>query len=246
MSLPAKADTLNEPWFSITMPYGYYVTSDGPLTNLPYEPNFPSEMNETNSVSEQHMIVLNITQSVDITELSVDAQFEYLQIDVSSDKELIETMRFVVGTYITNDFNVSEVFQGFMFMRNEWFDTSDFNMMKYGGGGGLSRPSWTQDTSILWPEGGASSGTISSSSSSGVVDLLREAETVSISIHRIGWVTFSGNSTTVTYANNELLDQIQLEKYGEEGWLYNNLIPEEELATVDLLRPVPFEELLPH
>ena len=142
MATPAKADTLNEPWFSITMPYGYYVTSDGPLTNIPWEAPWESELNETNSVSEQHTIFLNITQSVDTTELPVDAQFEYLQIDVSSDKELIETMRFVVGTYLTNDFNVSEVFQGFMFTRNEWFDTSDFNLMKYGGGGGLSGCSW--------------------------------------------------------------------------------------------------------
>jgi hypothetical protein len=58
-------------------------------------------------------------------------------------------------------------------------------------------------------------------------------------------VTFSGNSTVVTLTNNELVDQIQLEKYGEEGWLYNNLVPEDELATIDLMRPVPFEELLP-
>ena len=59
MSATAKAETSSEPWFSINVPYSYWTTSDGPL-NYPGIP-FPNEstMNETNSVSEQHMIVLN-------------------------------------------------------------------------------------------------------------------------------------------------------------------------------------------
>ncbi|MQY62573.1 hypothetical protein GH146_04750 [archaeon] len=239
MSATAKADTSNEPWFSINIPYAYWVTSDGPL-EMPFEPNYPDgfEMNETNSVSEQHMLVLNITLNDDTAKQPVDAQFEYYQIDVSSDKELIGTMRWVVGTNINSSFNVSGILGSFSFMRNEWFDTRNFDTRKYGGGGGLTRPDWTPGLSMLWPMAGAGSGTIGSSGSSGVVSILREAETVFISIYRIGWVTFSGNSTTVTYANNELVEQVQLEKFGEEGWLYNNLIPEEELATADLTDPI--------
>jgi len=57
-------------------------------------------------------------------------------------------------------------------------------------------------------------------------------------MYRVGIVTFSGNSTTVTLTNNELVDQIQLEKYGEEGFLYNDLVPDEELAEIDLLKPI--------
>ncbi len=41
----------------------------------------------------------------------------------------------------------------------------------------------------------------------------------------------------VTLANNEIVDQIQLDKYGEDTFLYNNLVPEDELSTIDLLRP---------
>jgi hypothetical protein len=75
-----------------------------------------------------------------------------------------------------------------------------------------------------------------------LVSGLREAETLSITVYRIGWVTFSGNSTAVTLSNNEIVDQIKLEKFGD-GWLYNTLVPEDELAEIDLLHPVPFEEL---
>jgi hypothetical protein len=42
-------------------------------------------------------------------------------------------------------------------------------------------------------------------------------------------------------ANNELVSQIQLEKFAD-GFLYNNLVSEEDLSTIDLLHPVSFEE----
>ena len=115
--------------------------------------------------------------------------------------------------------------------------------MKFGGGG-LLRYNWTAGLSILWPETGSGSDTIGGSSTSILVDTIREAETLFITVHRIGWVTFTGNSTIVTLANNEIVDQIQLEKFGD-GFLYNNLVPEDELSTIDLLRPVSFKDLLP-
>ena len=248
MSATAKAETSPEPWFSVDMPYAYWMTKDGPI-DYSSNPLFPDDLfddfgdlNETNSVSEQHHIVLNFTLNVDTAKQPVDARLEYYQIDVSSDKEFIETKHWVIGTYNNSSFNVSSLLTDFHFMRGEWFDSDTFDPMKDGGGGGLLRPNWASGLSILWPGGGSSCATIGHSN---VVSALREAETVVLSLYRIGGVTFSGNSTEVTLANKELINQIQLEKYGEEGWLYNNLVPEDELATVDLLRPVPFEELLP-
>jgi hypothetical protein len=241
MSGTAKAETGPEPWFSINIPYAYWVTSDGPL-DYNYSIPFPSSMNETNSVSEQHMIALNLTLTGDPKEQPVDAQVELYRIVVSSDKELIETINWEVVTNSNSSFNVTDLLSSFHFMRNDWFDTDTFDPMKLGGGGGLTRQNWTLGLSILFPEGGSGSGTVGSSSTSRVVSALREAETIAISIYRIGIVTLSGNSTVVTLANNELVNQIELEKFGEEGWLYNNLVPEDELATVNLLRPVPFED----
>ena len=231
-----KADISNEPWFSIDIPYSYWVTSDGVLDH-PGEP-IDWAGNETDYVSEQHMIVLNITLNTDTTNQPVDAQFEYYQIDVSSDKGLIENMHWTVGTNSNPGFNISGLIGSFSFMRNEWFDTSNFEITKYGGGGGFSMANWTTGFSKLWPQAGAGTGTIDRSGSSSTVSMLREAETIFIKIHRIGWVTFSENTTQVTLANNELVADIQLEKYGEEGWLYNNLVPEEELSTVDLTDPI--------
>jgi hypothetical protein len=234
MSKTAKAETSPEPWFSVDIPYAYWVTKDGLLDDF-YE-HFPSfgDANETNSVSEQHHILLNFTLNVDTTKQPIDG-LEYYQIDVRSDKEYIETKHCVMATN-------HSLFTEFHFKRDEWFDTDTFDRMKDGGGGGLSTENWSPGLSVLWPAGGSSCATVGHSN---VVSALREAETVTISLYRIGWVTFSGDSAVVTLANKELITEVQLEKYGEEGWLYNNLIPDDELATVDLLRPVPFEELNP-
>jgi hypothetical protein len=241
MSGTVKAETGPEPWFSVDIPYSYWVTSNGPLDYS--HTTIPSSMVDSNSVSVRSLVALNVTLTADPAEKHVDAQVEYYQIDVSSDKEHIETIAFVVGTNSERSFNVSNLLSSFQFTRNDWFDTANFDPMKYGGGGGLAIQNWTSGTSIFFPAGSSGTGTIGGSSTYREVTALRGAETLIISVYRIGFATLSDNSTEVTLTNNQLINQIQLEKYGEEGWLYNNLIPQDELATVNLLRPVPFEEL---
>lgn len=248
MSATAKAETSNEPWFSINIPYAYWMTKDGPIdySNNSLFPNDPFDdfkLNETNSVSEQHIAILNLTLNIDTANEPVDGRVEYYQIDLSSDKELIETMHFFIGTNSNSSFTFHDLLDNIHFMRNDWFDTDQFNP-KFGGGGGLLKYNWTAGFSRLWPEGGAGEGTLVGSGTARRVSALREAETLSITVYRLGWATFTGNSTMFTSANNEVVDQIRLEKFGEEGWLYNNLIPEDELATTNLIRPIPFE-LLP-
>ncbi len=200
MTATAKADTINEPWFSIDMPYAYWVTSDGPLDN-DYGISFQSdsdtnqtdaqtwlnltitnntltainttgppsvgvqtgfELNETNSVSEQHMLTLNLTLNVDTTNEASEGRVEYYQIDLSSDKELIETMRFFIGTNSDSSFTFNDLLDDIHFFRQDWFDTDQFNP-KFGGGGGLLKYNWTVGSSRLWPEGGGGTGTLGGS-----------------------------------------------------------------------------------
>jgi len=111
------------------------------------------------------------------------------------------------------------------------------------GGGGVMNPDWTPGFSIQFPDGGG--GTRSTNNpivgqniTTPLVSALREAETLFITVRRIGWITFSANSTVVTLADNEIVAQIQLDKLGEATFLYNNLVPEEELANIDLMRPI--------
>jgi len=233
MSATAKAEASSEPWFSINMPYAYWMTKNGSIDYTHLDPQLDFDFDETRMVSEKHMIVLNLTLDANIKNEPDGARMEYYQIEVTTDKGAVENMHFTVGTASNSSFEHED----FHFMRDDWFDTEVFDPL-YGGGGGFMRYNWTAGLSILFPEAGSGSGTIGTSGTSRVVSALREAETVFITVYRIGWVTFTDNSTIVTLANNEIVDQIQLEKFGEEGWLYNDLVPEDELATVDLLDPI--------
>jgi hypothetical protein len=242
MSATAKAETSNESWFSITVPYSYWMTKNGTLEDV--FSGFHEDLDETRMVSHQELLAFNITLNVDTTNELSDARIEYYQIDLTSDTGLIQTMHLSVGTNTKPSITREDIpfgIETFHFMRDDWFDTLPFT--PYGGGGGILRLNWTAGVSMLWPMGGSGSGTLDSNDKPGLVSGLRAAETLSITVYRIGWVTFSGNSTTVTLTNKDIVDQIQLEKYGEESWLYNTLVPEDELAEIDLLHPVSFEEL---
>ena len=114
---------------------------------------------------------------------------------------------------------------------------------KHSGGGGVMKPDWPPGYSITSPSGGG--GTYATTDpiagqnlTTPLVSALREAETLFITVRRIGWITFSANSTVVTLADNEIVAQIQLDKLGEATFLYNNLVPEEELANIDLMFPI--------
>lgn len=221
----------SEPWFSINIPYSYWMTKDGKLDGVDVDP----AIDESTLVSSQYLIALNLTLNVDTTDYPADARIEYFQIDVTSDKGPVETRSWFVGTVLNvNSFSFVDFIKNFHFSRDEWFDTDTFDI--HHRNGGMVQNNWAAGLSLLWRVGSAGSGTIRTSSTSNLVSALREAETLSISVRRVGDVTFTANSTLVTLANNELVEQVQLEKFGE-GFLYNNIVPEEELSTIDLTRP---------
>ena len=249
MTATAKADPSSKSWFSISMPYAYLTVYDGPLkwsSDYPFQWLEPNE--EEYSVSHQYIMFLNTTLDDIPTTEPFDARVEYYQLKISSDLEPIMDMNWFVGIYSNGSFNFESFLEDFHFALGDWFDTAEFDNST--GGGGVLCYNWTVGVSKLLQEGG--SGCYSTNDpiagqnlTTPLVSAIREAETLFITIHRIGWVTFAGNSTVVTLANNEIVDQIQLDKYGEDAFLYNNLVPEDELPTIDLLRPIPFEQLYP-
>jgi len=241
MSATVKAETSDSSWFSIDMPYAYYIASEGPLANPPVEFPWYSEMNETNSVNVKHNIFTNTTLIVDPKTEDVDGRVEYYLTEVKSDKELIKNIHWYVGTNANSSFSFDGLLDTIHFMRDDWFDTDLF--LKTASGGYILY-NWTVGFSQLGGDKGSSTtSTIGTeetkyqgSPTSGTFSALREAETLTITLYRKGWTTFTGNSTIFTSANNEIVGQIQLEKYGD-GFLYNDMIPEDQLSTIDLWNP---------
>lgn len=134
-------------------------------------------------------------------------------------------------TFGPEDFNFSNSTDG------------DSSIPKPIGGGGVLKADWPPGYSVTTQSGGG--GTYSTTNpiagqnlTTPLVSALREAETLFITVRRIGWITFSANSTVVELADNEIVVQIQLDKLSEATFLYNNLVPEEELANIDLAYPL--------
>ncbi len=88
------------------------------------------------------------------------------------------------------------------------------------------------------PISGSSSGAVGDNSTSKLVDALRQAQVLYIDVSRQGWVTYHDSTAQVTLANTEVLQHIQLDRYGEEGFLYNNFFAPEELSQIDLASPM--------
>jgi hypothetical protein len=217
-----KAETEDAPWFSVSLPYSYWHTENEAM-NASWFPLRPF-LNETEAEQYGMGIILNYTLVADM-ENQVDARIEYFRIEFSSDKEVIKNIFAWIGTRRDTSIEVD-----FQFSREGWFNTSKMS------GGGLLIHSWAKGYSKLWPSGSGGSGPITQNSE---VAKIRAAETAYVSIYRLGWVTLSENSTIVKRVDNELVETIQLERHGE-GWLYNNLISEDDLPSINLKRPLDY------
>jgi hypothetical protein len=66
------------------------------------------------------------------------------------------------------------------------------------------------------------------------VDLSRH---ISVTVKRLGWITVDGDSVEKDLVGDEIIQQIELEEFGD-GFLYNVLVPSEEMSQIDLLNPL--------
>ncbi len=219
MSGTAKAENaFDKPWFNMQIPYAYWTASatedaDGNVT-----------------YSLRYLIGCEATQTAEALNQTADARIEYFQLQIYTDDAQIENQTYFVGTNRTNVGSMANV--SFHFMRQNWFDTATSGGGQFGG-------------EFTGTEMGAMSGTnagvcpIANYSNSPLSEKIRNienADVIYIDVRRLGTVTLNGNSTVAELANDEIIQHIELKKYGD-GFLYNTIIPEDQLPQKDLLRP---------
>lgn len=61
-------------------------------------------------------------------------------------------------------------------------------------------------------------------------------EPVYLTVRRLGWITVDGDAVESDLSGDELIQRVQLENYGD-GFLYNVLVPAEQLPNIDLYQP---------
>jgi hypothetical protein len=225
MSGTAKAETGPETWFSLDIPYAYLTA------------NYTENLDGRDFHDLWHAIVLNFTLNSEAENSISDAQFEYYEAQIYTDKEPMWNESYFVGTNRTNSFNFEA--NMFHFVRNDWFDSNTTS-------GGMFRYQWNANGSDISEISGYNSGNSVTGHAKPppTVTALIEAETLCIDVRRIGLVTFNGNSTLVTLSDKEVIQHIELTKYGD-GFLHNNMFTEEQLSQIDPRDPLQSCPLIP-
>ena len=227
--MSAKAETAPKPWFNLNVPYAY-VTANSTLN-----------LNGSDIYNYYRALVLNFTLNPEAENEISDAQFEYYEFQLYTDKEQLGNVSYFVGINRTNSFTFDT--ESFHFMRDNWFDSNTT-------GGGMFTPQWNASSppdlstissvlsSHISPTGHEITGdNLRYNEAPRMVAALREAEILFMDVRKTGLVTFNGNSTLVTLSGNEFFQHLELKKYGD-GFLYNALFPEDQLSQIDLFNPL--------
>ena len=245
--------TYGNPWFNVNVPYAYYIANE---TNT----------GASISYGEGYYIALNITTNPDAINPLPDARMEYYLIQVYSDQGPIENFTYVISANCTGTVNPYIQLDSFYnYYVNASLPPNLFNekvflfLPNFDGTLPATDNTWQgEPTYTLTANNQAISGLsesfwngkfiqgINMTSTNSIVNSLtnqtleqiqdiQNANSITISISRIGYVTVDGNSTTATPASG-VIQQIQLTPYNG-GFLYNNIIPQDQLSQTNLQSP---------
>ena len=190
--MSAKAQTFDEPWFNVNVPYAYFKANS---TGNMYQ--------STNS------IVLNATINSDAISQHTDARLEYFDFKLYSDQLSLANATFYLGM---NSSAVEDPTALFAFSREDWFNSTAFGAGVYvtnltgplrlmGTGGSVSYVG--EDSNWVNEQFGE------------ILSTMENADKIYLDVCRLGYVTFDGNNTVVTLASNQVLQHLELTKTGD-------------------------------
>lgn len=210
-----------KPQFNVDVVYAYVGKgpSEAPHSHFDGVLMYPTSLYPS-------VVYFNFTRVSNAESESCDTKFEVYLIRISSDKGSAENYVYSEGTNYNPSLDMIPNPS-----LDTLIDTGPTSEIRAGGGFVFN---WTTNTSSLGSIG--SYGSYGSGESGLGLWSAGEPNTISISVRRLGWITFNGTSTVTTLASAEEIVQVQLEKFGD-GFLYNKIVPEDKLSQMDLFRP---------
>jgi hypothetical protein len=204
--MAANAQTTpDKPWFNLNVPYACFKANS---TDTTYDLSY--------------LIAFNCTVNDDVIKQHTDARIEYYQIDVYCDQGSIANFTYFVGTNRTETVDPLS----FSFVGTNWFNTTT------SGGGGMFPVNLNSSIPFSGISGANSGSTQPNGWQNSTVGqqilLIENANAVYIDVHRLGYVTFDGNSIIATLADNAVTQHIELTKNSNE-FLYNTGISPNQL-----------------
>jgi hypothetical protein len=234
----APAADSSEPLFGVEVTYAYIEKITG--TYVPYGGFLPDSQNPNATTPGiprvNYFVACNLTRlSEDVD--PCDAKFMIYRVKFYSDNGFVGNLGMYEGIIYNSDlvllprsenetddrltYNTGLLWD--IFKNDEFF--GDYQPIGAGGSHGT------------WDRGESRSQGIS-----GVSDrwgsTFGEPETMSVQVSLLGWIALRGNSTnTVILEEPDVVAEVQLERFGD-GFLYNTIIPEDELSELDPLNPL--------
>jgi hypothetical protein len=215
----------SKPWFNIAIPYAY-------LTAVP--PKNPTGLSP-DSIGIWDALVINSTINGDAWDNNLEvARLEFFQIRIYHDNGFLYNTTFFVLTNRTSS--------------SEPFPSSIENLIALlGNTTGISGTyfNYFNHTEFSWGRYSRGLGSFSGNLDQNRPELMlmkqkvlefKNAEKVYIDVSRLSSTTFKMNSTITESSSNAVLQHIELKRFGD-GFLYNSLVPEEQLSHINLLGP---------
>jgi hypothetical protein len=176
-------------------------------------------------------VILNSTRLPGVQIASCDGEIEVFKIQVTTDTNLTENLCYYIGTNYNPSFSSQELMTLFKQTQN----LSGVNYIVTMGGFHFNM---TDNESLLSTPIG-SYGAYSSGRSGEGLWSAGKPSAISVTAQRIGYLTISNGSVTI---HKEALNEaptisVSLSNYGN-GFLYNDLVDESKLRTIDLFHPI--------
>jgi hypothetical protein len=214
------------PKFDVDVAYAYVGKGKStPYTDFDYVVMYPITLYPS-------IVCLNFTHISTQTRQQYDAEIEVFLIEIASKTGRVENFTYFVGTNYSPRFSNITSLSSLTAHIDDLIDTRTVN--KGGGGFGFN---WTLNKSFLKYRIG-SYGSYSNKPSELGLWKAGEPTAISVNISRIGSISLKDDSVTTTSAISKNIVHVNLEKSGD-GFLYNELIPEDKLAQTDLFYPLP-------
>jgi len=236
MTAKAAPENANKSWFDISVSYAYFEGGNGSFSST-LGSSIISKLNvsQSNTQYVKYETLINYTFNVNLKQ-ETDDQVDYYLVQVESDKGPVMSERLYLGTYGDADKSQVLISSGGVYSNESGW----FGLEVRSSGSGLIMPHNTTTTSGMTGVGGRGFGTTGSSNAAMAASAIMEANTITVTVTRLGWVTFTGNSTTETQANDTVAT-VQLQRF-QNGFIYNNLVPQNELSRIaDLAEPVTWD-----
>jgi hypothetical protein len=211
----AKAETFDDPWFNVSVPYAYFKI------------NSTSHSYQTTSA-----IALNCTVNADAIRQHTDARVEYFEFQIYSAQGQIANVIYFLAT---NSSKVEDPVSMFAFSRENWFNST-------AGGGGYFVTNFTVPLPLM-RTGEAESyydddGNWISTRFGKTLIEVENTNTLYLDVRRLGYVTFDGNNTIVTLADNQAIQHLELVRNGD-AFTYGDAPGESMLTPGELPFPEP-------